>query len=152
PNSLLERLDALRTVKTDYEVICLAEANMRAAKGHQALQKLFYESDHAELDLHLSYLRATAQDDAETPYKNIVALGPNAATLHHISYRKTPGSRAESQSLLVDAGATFQGYCSDITRTWVKGGSAAADAFAELVDGVETLQKRLCHEAQVGLP
>src|SRR5437870_655016 len=55
-------------------------------------------------------------------------------------------------SLLVDAGASFAGYCSDITRTWVKGGGAAASAFAQLVAGMEAMQQRLCSQVKVGMP
>ena len=82
-------------------------------------------ADKTELELHLAFLGATRQDDAETPYKNIVALGKHAATLHHISYEK----RAQpAQSLLVDAAASFAGYCADVTRTWVKGRAARREA------------------------
>jgi Xaa-Pro dipeptidase len=51
----------------------------------------------------------------------------------------------------VDAGAGFAGYGSDITRTWVKGGGAAASAFAGLVEGLEAMQQRLCGMVRVGL-
>jgi Xaa-Pro dipeptidase len=51
----------------------------------------------------------------------------------------------------VDAGASFAGYCSDVTRTWVKGGGAAASAFAGLVAQVEAMQQRLCAQARTGL-
>ena len=149
PPGLIGALDQLRVRKTAYEIECLAEANRRAARGHEELRQLFQKGDRAELDLHLSYLGATRQDDAETPYKNIVALGKHAATLHHIAYRK----RAQpAQSMLVDAGAGFAGYGSDITRTWVKGGGAAASAFAELVAGLEAMQQRLCGMVRIGLP
>src|SRR5207302_1123816 len=83
------------------------------APGHEQLRTLFASGDRAELELHLAFLGTTLQDDAETPYKNIVALGKHAATLHHISYEKRA---APAQSLLLDAGASFSGYCSDITR------------------------------------
>jgi Xaa-Pro dipeptidase len=101
--------------------------------------------------LHLLYLGATAQDDSETPYKNIVAVGSNAATLHHIAYGRRSEKR-EAASLLVDAGATCRGYGSDITRTWVKGHGAAASSFAHLVAGVDAMQQRLCALIRVGLP
>jgi Xaa-Pro dipeptidase len=149
PPELVRALDALRVHKTAYEVECLAEANRRAARGHEELRRLFNDADLSELELHLAFLGATRQDDAETPYKNIVALGRHAATLHHVSYAK----RAQpAQSLLVDAGASFAGYGSDITRTWVKGGGAAASAFAQLVAGMEAMQQRLCAEVRVGMP
>jgi Xaa-Pro dipeptidase len=149
PPALVRALDALRARKTGYEVECLAEANRRAAPGHEELRRLFLDADRSELALHLAFLGATRQDDAETPYKNIVALGSHAATLHHVSYEK----RARpAQSLLVDAGACFAGYCSDITRTWVKGGGSAASSFAQLVAGVEAMQQRLCGLVRVGMP
>jgi Xaa-Pro dipeptidase len=111
--------------------------------------KAFTDGDYSELELHLLYLRETQQDDPETPYKNIVALGEHAATLHHVSYgRKQTGA----QSLLLDAGASFCGYDSDITRTAVKGKGAAADAFRGLVAGVEKLQQELCKRATSGVP
>jgi Xaa-Pro dipeptidase len=149
PPALLRALDELRVRKSPYEVACLAEANRRAAPGHEQLRRLFHEADRSELDLHLAFLGATRQDDAETPYKDIVALGKHAATLHHISYEK----RARpAQSLLVDAGASFAGYGSDITRTWVKGGGAAGSSFSQLVAGMEAMQQRLCSQVRVGMP
>lgn len=150
PSALVEALDALRVSKTPYEVACLAEANARARAGHEALRSAFAAGDASELDLHLLFLRATAQDDADTPYKNIVALGPHAATLHHVAYgRLAPGRAAES--LLVDAGATCRGYGSDVTRTWVRGSGAAAALFEQIVEGVEAMQKRLCASIRVGM-
>jgi Xaa-Pro dipeptidase len=151
PPALVKALDALRTTKTAYEVHCLAEANRRAAKGHGAVLEAFRAGAASELDLHLLYLRATAQDDPETPYKNIVALNEHAATLHHVTYTKHP-SAAAAQSLLVDAGAAYQGYCSDVTRTWTKGTGATASAFGALVAGVEAMQQRLCAAIAIGTP
>ena len=149
PPQLVAALDQLRVHKTPYEEECIAEANRRAAAGHEDLRRLFAEGDRPELELHLAFLGATKQDDADTPYKNIVALGAHSATLHHVSYSK----RAQpAQSLLVDAGACFAGYCSDVTRTWVKGGGGAGSAFAGLVAQVDAMQQRLCAQARTGLP
>jgi Xaa-Pro dipeptidase len=146
---LLETLDQLRVHKTPYEVACLAEANRRAAEGHVLLRDTFLKGDQAELDLHLMYLGKTRQYDGETPYQSIVAMDAHAATLHHVSYAK----RAQpSSTLLLDAGASFAGYCSDITRTYVKGKGAGVDLFKQLVAGVEKLQQRSCENARLYLP
>lgn len=149
PSALLSRLDQLRVTKSDYELLCLREANRRAALGHRAVLERFLAGDASELELHLAYLGATQQDDPETPYKNIVALGRNAATLHHVGYGR---SRSAAQTLLLDAGAKCLGYDSDITRTAVKGRGAAATAFAQLVAGLERIQQQLCAEATPGRP
>jgi Xaa-Pro dipeptidase len=152
PPALLEALDSLRTTKTDYEIACLDEANRRAALGHEAVLVSFLSGDPSELDLHLRYLAATMQDDPETPYKNIIARGANAATLHHIAYEKEARGR-EAESLLVDAGACFLGYGSDVTRTWVRGAAGeGAKAYAALVARVEAMQTRLCAAIKTGMP
>jgi Xaa-Pro dipeptidase len=144
-------LDRLRAHKTPYEIECLAEANRRSGAGHAAARDAFRSGGASELEMHLRFLAATGQDDPETPYKNIIAVGPHAATLHHVTYDKRPSS-ASPETLLVDAGATYQGYCSDITRTWVRGTGATASTFLGLVDGVEKMQQRLCQAIKVGEP
>lgn len=149
PAALIARLDQARAIKTAYEVACLAEANRRAALGHEAVRRAFAEGIHSELALHLVFLGATRQDDPETPYKNIVAMDRNGAVLHHVSYGRDD---TDAASLLVDAGATFLGYASDITRTWVKARSGAASTFAGLVAGMEKLQKELVAQIAIGMP
>src|SRR5262249_45398608 len=79
----------------------------------------------------------------------IVALDESAATLHHVSYGRR--ERA-AHTLLLDAGATCLGYCSDITRTWVKGPGEATAVFAGLVEAMEAMQQRLCAGVRTGLP
>jgi Xaa-Pro dipeptidase len=150
PTAVLVALDRRRAHKTAYETACLAEANRISAVGHAAVRDAFFAGDRSELDLHLVYLAATALDDPETPYKNIVALGAHAATLHHIHYGRKPTG---ASSLLLDAGAVFRGYGSDVTRTYVKdqADSAGATAFAQLVAGVDRLQRACCAQVAVGM-
>lgn len=150
PDDLHHRLDLVRSRKTPYEHAAIAEANRRAAAGHAAVMAAFRDGDRSELQLHLLYLEATAQDDPETPYKNIVALGEHAATLHHVTYGREP--ERGPQSLLVDAGATCLGYHSDITRTAVKGSGAGADAFGHLLAQMEALQQEMCRRVTTGTP
>lgn len=150
PADLLARLDAFRTRKSAYEIACLVLANQRALKGHAAVADAFAEGMASELDLHLTYLRATAQAETTTPYQNIVALGTHAAVLHWIDYQAAPAPDAES--LLLDAGALHLGYGSDITRTWVRGGRATAKLFGELLARMSVLQEAVCARVRPGLP
>ena len=153
PATLVTELDRGRILKTPYEISCLAEANRIAALGHEAVRKAFEGGARSELELHLAFLGATKQDDQETPYKNIVALGRNGAVLHHVSYGRD-ATRAES--LLLDAGACYLGYCSDITRTWARPvtgtGGSAGSTFSALVLAMEAMQKRLVAKVAVGMP
>jgi Xaa-Pro dipeptidase len=149
--SLMKALDQLRVTKTPYEIACIDEANRLASFGHARVAEAFRAAELSELELHLLYLQATAQDDPETPYKNIVALGEHAATLHHVHYdRHAP--RRPADSLLLDAGAGYRGYCSDVTRTYVRGGGEAASTFAELIRRTEEMQQALCAQVTVGRP
>ncbi len=150
PPEVVAAIHAVRTRKTPYEVGCLLEATRRAMRGHRTAAARFADDAPGELALHLAYLSASGQDDAETPYKNIVARGTHAAVLHHVHYAKL-APPAGPDSLLVDAGASCLGYGSDITRTWVRGDGAAATLFAALVAGVERLQQELCGAIAPGL-
>lgn len=147
PASILSRLDDLRTRKTPYEIECLARASRRAVKGHRAAEAAFRAGQTSELAVHLAYLMATEQDDAQTPYKNIVAMGRNGATLHHVDYQHPE----HAPSMLIDAGAAWAGYAADITRTYVKNDGAASQVFASLVSAVEGLQQEVIGRVKPGL-
>jgi Xaa-Pro dipeptidase len=143
-------MDATRTAKTSYEISCIRAANISALRGHARLAELFLVGGHiAEISLHHEYLRMTAQTDFSVPYGNIVGIGAHAAILHHVHYDRT--ERFGDLSLLVDAGDTRNGYASDITRTYVRGKTRGAEKFAELIAGVEQLQKKLCDKFVVGV-
>ena len=50
-------------------------------------------------------------------------------------------------SFLIDAGANFNGYASDITRTY----SANNDEFQELIDAMDTAQQAMCDDVKPGV-
>jgi Xaa-Pro dipeptidase len=149
PPGLLAALDRLRTHKTAYEIECLAEASVRAARGHQRIAELFRTQTPSELELHLAYLAGSEQDDLWTPYKGIVALGRHAAVLHYVAY--TRERVAGDTSLLVDAGARWLGYGSDITRSHVRGDGPAARQFGALLGRLDTVQQDIIRRIRPGL-
>jgi Xaa-Pro dipeptidase len=148
--AVIAALDALRTHKTAYEVACLVEASRRAARGHRAASAAFASGAPSELELHLAYLTASEQDDPAAPYKGIVALGAHAAILHYVTYRKE--RVAGDTSFLIDAGAKYLGYGSDITRTYVRGGGAGALRFGVLLERMDALQQTVISRIRPGLP
>jgi Xaa-Pro dipeptidase len=149
PPHLIAALDLLRTRKTPYEIECLAEASRRAARGHRKTAELFRAGTPSELELHLAFLAAAEQDEMWAPYKGIVALGAHAAVLHYIAYTR---DRVDGDtSLLVDAGAKYLGYGSDITRTYVRGDGADARRFGDLLDHMEALQQEIIRRIQPGM-
>ncbi len=52
------------------------------------------------------------------------------------------------RSLLIDAGAEFNGYAADVTRTYSASGG---DDFAALIGAVDALQQRICDEVKPGV-
>src|SRR5215470_3657027 len=130
PRPLLHRLDYLRAVKTPYELVCLREANRLGALGHVAAAAAF-AAGASEFEIELAFLEACGLREQELPYNPIIALNAAAAVLHYQVLEKE--APREGYSLLIDAGAEFAGYASDITRT-----HARADRdFAALIARVD---------------
>jgi Xaa-Pro dipeptidase len=143
PKDLIALLDYDRAVKTPYELACLRKASEIGARGHAAAFAAFSRGG-SEYDAHMSYLEACGQREEEMPYNNIVAYNENAAVLHyqHLA-RATP---APLRSFLIDAGAQYRGYASDITRTYAK----SSGRFADLVQAMDKAQLALCSEIVAG--
>jgi len=114
-----------------------------AARGHVAARDAF-RSGASEFETHLAYCKAVGQRDEELPYGNIVAFNENAAVLHYQHLGRERGG--PRRSFLIDAGAQFRGYASDITRTY-----AGTDGeFEALVAGMDVVQLKLCDAIRSG--
>ena len=93
----------------------------------------------------MAYVRASGQTENELPYPNIVALNENAAVLHYQNLERAAPNPA--RSFLIDAGAQFNGYASDVTRTY----SARDDDFAAMIVAMDKLQLQLCAQVRAGI-
>ena len=144
PQSVLDYLHFQRFIKTDYELAMMRVANKIGARAHRAAERAF-RTGVSEFDIHMAYLSAARQGDNDLPYNNIVALNEHAAVLHYMQVQHAPPSH--SHSFLIDAGASFHGYASDITRTY------AADTdceFQSMIGAVDAVQKNLCAAVVAG--
>ncbi|WJG11341.1 Xaa-Pro dipeptidase [Aliiglaciecola sp. LCG003] len=145
PDRVLHFLHYHRAYKTDYELSCMRESSSIAVAGHQAAEQAFRQG-LSEFDINLAYLKATRLGENQVPYNNIVALNENSAILHNmITETQAP---AESRSFLIDAGATCNGYASDITRTY----SAKQNEFAALIDAMDKVTLDLINMLKPGVP
>ena len=106
----------------------MRRASVIAARGHVAARDAFL-AGASEFEVHLAYCAASGQRESDLPYGNIIAFDAGAAVLHyqHLEH----GRDVPRRSFLIDAGAQFRGYASDITRTW----PAGDPEFAALVAG-----------------
>jgi Xaa-Pro dipeptidase len=141
----LNHLDFSRAVKTPYELLCMRGAQALAVRGHLAVADAF-KAGATELELHQVYLAASGQRETELPYPNIIGLNEHAATLHYQRLRAE--APTVKRSLLIDAGAQWNGYAADITRTY---SASATDDFAAIIEAMDSLQQRICAEVKPGV-
>ena len=144
PRNLMRHLDYGRAAKTPYELTCLREASRLGVRGHLAAERAFAEGA-SEFDIEIEFMRATGLREQELPYNPIIALNEGGAVLHYqILEKRAP---AERHSLLIDAGAEFAGYASDITRTH----ALREGDFAALIRRMDEMQQTLCASLRVGV-
>jgi len=144
PGTALNMLHYERSIKTEYELECMRAASRRGVKGHRAAAKAF-KAGKTEFNIHLDYCRAVGHPENDLPYGNIVALNENGAVLHY--QHQSQDKPDEIRSFLIDAGARFNGYASDITRTYAK----EDGEFGGLIERFDQLQLELVAEVQAGL-
>ena len=126
-------LDAMRLVKDGHELALMRRAAAISAAAHRrAMERTRGRAGTSTRSrpssLH-EFLRNGAQAVA---YPSIVGSGPNACVLH---YRDNNRQMQDGELLLIDAGCEYQGYASDITRTFPVNGrfSGPQKAVYELV-------------------
>ena len=108
-------IDALRLVKDEHEIALMRRAASISAGAHRRAMdrtRVGWHEYQVEAELAHEFLRSGAQAVA---YPSIVAGGPNACVLH---YRENSRQLQDGELLLIDAGCEYQGYASDITRTF----------------------------------
>jgi Xaa-Pro dipeptidase len=143
PDRVMHYLHYQRAYKTDYELVCMRQANRIAVDGHRAA-KIAFEQGLSEFDINLAYLCAVRQGDNQVPYNNIVALNENASILHYTNVAIDAPSH--SRSFLIDAGANFNGYAADITRTYARENGI----FADLIESLHHITLQCVDELKPG--
>ncbi|MHC4205209.1 MAG: M24 family metallopeptidase [Planctomycetota bacterium] len=83
---------------------------------------------------------------ARNSFETIVAFGPNGSRPHH-----QPGKRKlkKKDAVLIDFGARYKGYCSDITRCFVIGGMTPF--YKKVYDVVEQAQAAAIKTIKAGV-
>lgn len=116
-------VEALRQVKTAAEIRRISRA---AAIADQAMERFCRAQVSGRTELELAWKLEAAMREGGSgplPFDVIVASGPHTAMPH-----AQPGKRRvrEGDLLLVDMGASWQGYACDMTRTFGVGEMAPA--------------------------
>lgn len=125
----------LRIVKTSSEIQAIEQA---IAISSEAFQVVYKKLSHLKTETEVQQVLESVfvGYGVQHAYQPIVAAGKNACTIHYIDNNKP---LKDSDLLLIDAGAEFNNYASDITRTYVIGSlskrqRAVADAVIDVQD------------------
>ncbi len=121
-------VEALREVKDAGELYRMARAAAIADGALAEVLPMLADVDSSRLTeeqfalaLDTAMRRGGAEDRA---FDTIVAVGPNSAKPHH---RPSATVLTRGQPMVVDFGATFEGYRSDMTRTFWLGGEPTGE-------------------------
>jgi Xaa-Pro aminopeptidase len=134
PHEFLELghlLHDLRLFKSKDELRLMRRAAQIAAEAHVRAMRAARAGVH-EYEIEAELQHTFRRHDAVAAYEPIVGAGANACVLH---YRANKAPLKPGDLLLVDAGAEYQNYASDITRTFPVDGvySPAQRAIYQLV-------------------
>lgn len=144
PDRIMHYLHYHRAYKTDYEQDCMRNANEIAVTAHKFARDKFFQYS-SEFEINQAYLLAAKQGDNDVPYGNIIALNEHSSILHYTAIESQRPQ--QNLSFLIDAGANFHGYASDITRTY----TTKEHEFADLIKAVNELNLSLVDKMKPGL-
>lgn len=112
-------LHEMRLIKSDEEIELMQRAADIAAEGHrEAMKSARPGMMEYEVEALIEYIFRRSGASAPA-YTSIVGGGANATILHYIN---NDAPLRDGDLLLIDAGAEYHGYASDITRTFPIGG------------------------------
>jgi Xaa-Pro aminopeptidase len=144
---LAHLLDEMRLFKSAEEIALLQKAADISVLAHRAAMRAARPGVHEyELQAELEYV--FRRHGAQPAYASIVGAGANACILHYSA--NTARARAGTL-VLIDAGAEYQGYAADITRTFPVSGRFTREQRA-LHDLVCQAQAAALAQAQPGRP
>jgi Xaa-Pro aminopeptidase len=145
--ALSHLLHDLRLYKSRAELRRMRRAAVIAAEAHvRAMRTVRPGMNEGEIEAEL--LHAFRRHGAVPSYEPIVGGGANGCVLH---YRANNAELADGSLLLVDAGAEFECYASDITRTFPVNGRFSTEQRA-LYDIVLAAQRAAIDEVRPGRP
>ena len=150
PHEFLELghlLHELRLFKSKDELKLMQRAADISVQAHQAAYHAARPGIR-EYELQADVERVFRANDAWPAYGSIVGAGSNACVLH---YRANTATARSGDLVLIDAGAEYRGYASDITRTFPVNGRFTP-AQRALHDLVGQAQQAALAKAQPGVP
>jgi Xaa-Pro aminopeptidase len=144
----VDLVEGLRAVKSPEEVAAIRAA---ACLAQEALADVLpgIRPGQTEVEVGAALEGALRRRGSEWhPFPTIVASGPRSALPHARTSERTV---AVGELLLLDFGAQVDGYCADLTRTFVVG-ARADDRQRTVHELVQTAQRRAIEHLRPGMP
>jgi len=121
---LISLISELRIIKSESEIACIRQAVDVAAEAHHTLMK-HCQPGQFEYELEGLFLyECVKQGCRQLAYPSIVGGGSNGCVLHYTDNQAVLNA---GDLVLVDAGINYEGYASDITRTYPVSGRFSPD-------------------------
>ena len=115
-------IDECRVIKDSYEIALIRKANEISTIGHLEAQKAAQIATNEE-QVYGAFIGACIANGAhEQAYHAVCAAGHSCATLHYVQNDQPLHNRL---NILIDAGAEYDCYCADVTRTFPISGTTA---------------------------
>ena len=138
-------LDELRLKKSKYEIAAMQQSADIAVVAHRRAMQVCRPGLY-EYEVDAEIMKVFHRYNARAAYPSIVAAGTNACILHYTNNQ----SRLKSGDLLlIDAGAEYRMYASDITRT-IPVSKRFKDHQRELYEVVLEAQLKAISKVKVG--
>ncbi|MFT5141340.1 MAG: Xaa-Pro aminopeptidase [Lysobacterales bacterium] len=138
-------LHDMRLYKSRSELSAMRKSARIAAQAHKRAMRVCRPGMN-EAEIHAELIHEFTKHQCEVSYIPIVGSGNNACVLHYIENRNV---MADGSLLLIDAGAEYDGYASDITRTFPVNGKFSS-AQRDLYEVVLAAQLKAIDTARAG--
>ncbi len=144
-HALDHMLHDMRVYKSREELSVMRRSAKVAIEAHERAMRVCRPGLN-EADIHAELLHTFTRHQCEPSYLPIVGGGANGCVLHYIENRD---ELKDGDLLLIDAGAEYDGYASDITRTFPINGKFSAEQ-KDLYEVVQAAQQAAIAESHAG--
>ena len=144
-HALDHMLHDMRVYKSREELSVMRRAAKITIEAHREAMTICQPGLN-EADIHASLLATFTRNQCEASYLPIVGGGVNACVLHYIENKD---ELRNGDLLLIDAGAEYDGYASDITRTFPINGKFSSEQ-TDLYNLVLAAQAAAIEKARAG--
>ncbi|KAI0481052.1 metallopeptidase family M24-domain-containing protein [Xylariaceae sp. FL0804] len=145
--ALQPAIDRARVIKSDYELDMIRKANYISSEAHEKIAQSIRVMTN-ECQLEAAFVgHCTARNAHAQAYPVIAGAGANGSTLHYEANNEPLAGR---QLVVLDAGAEWDCYASDVTRTLPIGPTLTPEARA-IYALVHQMQDECIHKMAPGV-